>query len=342
MIKRAFFMMIVMIIASIPVVSPVSAQKVIKWKAQTLWSPAVIPYKTFEAFCQRVKVMSGGRLEITPYPAGAIVPTFECLDAVKNNIIQMMNQWPGYWAGKDPAFAPLSDFIFGYQEPWEIDVFFHYRGGLDLLNELYKPFGVTCIGVTSQGRESFPSKDPIRSMDDYKGKKFRSPQGMTADMLQKLGAAAVILPGPEVYSALDKGVLDGTDWGTPSVNYQMGFQQVCKYFIYPEYRSLAVGDITINTKEWNKLPDDLKAILKEAGRVFFWDQVERVAMADAEAVQKMKEVGAQPIAWDQKEVARLREFVRGTVWKEWSEKSPMTKKVIDAHIAWLKELGRLE
>ncbi|UCF92662.1 MAG: hypothetical protein JSW39_00460 [Desulfobacterales bacterium] len=57
-----------------------------------------------------------------------------------------------------------------------------------------------------------------------------------------MGAAAVILPGPEVYSALDKGVLDGTDWGTPAVNYQMGFHQVCKYFIYPEYRSLEVGD----------------------------------------------------------------------------------------------------
>ena len=128
MIKRAFFMVIVTIIASTLVVSPASAEKVIKWKAQTLWSPAVIPYKTFEAFCHRVKVMSGGRLEITPYPAGAIVPTFETLDAVKNNIIQLMNMWPGYWAGKDPAFAPLSDFIYGYQAPWEMDVFFHYKG----------------------------------------------------------------------------------------------------------------------------------------------------------------------------------------------------------------------
>jgi len=324
------------------IASPVTAQKAIQWKAQTLWSPAVIPYKTFESFCQRVKEMSNGRLEITPYPAGAIVPTFECLDAVKNNILQLMNQWPGYWAGKDPAFAPISDFIYGYQEPWEMYAFFHYKGGLELINELYKPFGVVCVGVTSQGRECFPSKYPIRKMEDFKGKKFRSPQGMTADMLQKLGAAPVILPGPEVYSALDKGVLDGTDWGTASVNYQMGFHQVCKYFIYPEYRSLAVGDITINKKEWDKLPADLKDIVIEAGKVFFWDQVSRVAMADADAIKKMIAAGAQPVAWEESEVARLREFVRGTVWKEWSEKSPMTKKVIDAHEAFLKELGRLK
>lgn len=340
--RKCFGLLVILAIASVLVASPVYGKKVIRWKAQTLWSPAVVPYKAFEAFCQRVKLMSNGRLEITPYPAAAIVPTFECLDAVKNNIIQLMNQWPGYWAGKNPAFAPLSDFIYGYQEPWEMDAFFHYRGGLDLLNELYKPFAVTAIGVTCQGRESFPSKYPIRGMDDYKGKKFRSPQGMTADMLQKLGAAAVILPGPEVYSALDKGVLDGTDWGTPSVNYQMGLHQVCKYFVHPEYRSLAVGDITVNTKEWKRLPDDIKQILREAGRVFFWDQVERVAMADAEAVQKMEAAGAKAIAWEEKEVNRLREFVRGTVWKEWSQKTPMTKRVIDAHIRWLKELRRIK
>jgi len=98
----------------------------------------------------------------------------------------------------------------------------------------------------------------------------------------------------------------------------------------------------VDTKEWEKLPDHLKQILREAGRVFFWDQAERVAMADANAVQKMEAAGAKAIAWEEKEVTRLREFVRGTVWKEWSQKSPMTKRVIDAHIKWLKELGRLK
>ena len=340
--RKSFVLVAALAMVLIFIVSPVCAQKTIKWKAQSIWSQSVVPYKTFVAFCERVKVMTNGRLQITPYPAGSIVPTFECLDAVKNNIIQLMNQWPGYWAGKEPAFAPLSDFICGYEEPWEIDAFFHYQGGLELLNELYKPFGVTAIGVVSQGCESFPSKYPIRSIDDYKGKKFRSPQGMTADMLEKLGAAVVILPGGEVYSALDKGVLDGTDWGTPSVNQQMGLDEVCKYFIYPEYRSLAAGDVTVNTKEWNKLPADIKQILKEASRVFFWDQVERVAMADGKAVREMVAGGATAIAWEEKEVARLRDFIRNTVWKEWAQKSPMSKKVVDAHMEWLKKLGRIK
>jgi len=321
--------------------SPLFAQEPIKWKAQALWSPAEVPYKTFVKFCKRVKLLTNGRLEITPYPAGAIVPTFECLEAVKTNIIQAMHQWPGYWTGKDPAFAPLTDLIYAYRHPWEADVFFHYRGGLDLLNQLYEPFGVYCVGVVWWGMESFPSKFPIRKVEDYKGHKFRSPQGMTADLLKKLGASVVILPGGEVYSALDKGVIDGTDWGTASMNHRMGFDQVAKYFIYPEYRSMPAGDFTVNKKEWEKLPDDIKQILKTAVREWCWEMVEQVAIDDLKAVREMKAKGVTPIAWSEREIVKIQK-VAEEVWEDWAQKSPMARKVIEAHKAWLRELGRIK
>jgi TRAP-type mannitol/chloroaromatic compound transport system substrate-binding protein len=320
-------------------VLPLQAAKPIRWKAQSLFSTGELTYKCFEDFCKRVNVMTDGRFEITPHPADAIVPTFEMLEAVKNNILQAMHTGAAYFMGKEPAFGIISDLIYAYDEPWQFEAWFYYKGGLDLLNELYKPFGVTAIGVVMWGRESFPSKFPITRMEDYKGHKFRSPQGMTADMLSKLGAGVVILPGGEVFSALDKGVIEGTDWGSPSMNHRLGFDQVAKYFIYPEYRSMPASDFTVNTKEWEKLPPDIQQILKTAVREWNWDTLARTAMDDMQAIKEMKAEGATPVAWKREEVERLREFVRTRVWEEWANKSPMCRKVIDSELEWLKELG---
>ncbi|MGD9064594.1 MAG: hypothetical protein PVI42_10720, partial [Desulfobacterales bacterium] len=92
-------------------VSPALGEKPIEWKCQAFWGAAELSYKTFVDFTERVKVLTNGRLVITPYPAGALVPTFEALDALQDNIIQCFHMWPGYFSGKEPAFAAISDMI---------------------------------------------------------------------------------------------------------------------------------------------------------------------------------------------------------------------------------------
>jgi TRAP-type mannitol/chloroaromatic compound transport system substrate-binding protein len=285
--------------------------------------------------------MTGGRLVMEPLPAGTIVPTFELLEAVQDNVVQAMNSGSGYYSGKDPGAAVLNDLIYGFNDPWEMEAWFYYGGGKELYNEFYNRFNLTCIGVVQWGHESFPSKFPIRSMADYKGHKFRSPQGMTADMLAKLGAGVVILPGGEVYSALDKGVVDGTDWGTPSMNLRLGFHQVCKYFIYPEYRSMPISDFSINTDEWNKLPEDIQQILVTAVRAWNQDTLQQVAVEDREAVLKWTERGGEAVSWPPEEVQKMREFVRQNVWPEWGKKSPFAGKVMESQLAWLKKIGTI-
>lgn len=313
-----------------------------KWKLQTLWSAGELPYKMLEQFCKKVKVATDGRLEITPFPAGAIVPTFETLDAVKNNIIQVMNVWPGYFTGKEPAFASLTDLICAYEQPWEYDAFFQYRGGLELINELYAPYNAHCIGVVLWGRESMFMKYPVRKAEDFKGHKFRSPQGMTADMLKYLGAGVVILPGEEAYSALDKGVVDGADWSTPSVNHRMGFSRVAKYYIWPGFRSMPVSDFTINKKEWEKTPEDIKQILISMVRELNYEQLANCAIDDYKAIKEMDATGSTALVWSKEDIQKMRELVRGTVWKEWAEKSELSKKAVDAQVKWLKEIGRIQ
>jgi TRAP-type mannitol/chloroaromatic compound transport system substrate-binding protein len=320
---------------------PAWAQQPIKWKAQTLWSAQETPHKAFEDFCKRVKILTNGRLEIEPHPAGSIVPVVESLDALKNSVIQAMHVWPGYFSGKNPAFAALGDLIFAWEHPWEMDAFMHYRGGLEMLRELYKPFGAYTVGVMWWGVESWPSKKPIAKMEDFKGVKIREPQGMEAEFMAKAGASVVVLPGTEVFSALDKGVIDTTNWGTASMNEKMGFHQIAPYFSHPGFHSMPIGDFTVNEKEWNKLSDVDKAILTTATREWCWDSVERIAMEDVKVGAEARSKGRTPIAWSAEEKAKARKLAR-EIWSEWKNKSAQTRKIIEAKEAWLKELGRID
>ena len=340
--KFFLFLSVVLVMVAFAATPAVSADKPIKWKVQAMWGAGELIYKTFVEFCKDVEVMTGGRLVMQPLPAGTIVPTFELLEAVQDNVVQAMNSGAAYYSGKDPGAAVISDLIYGYNEPWEKEAWFYFGGGKELLNEFYNKFGVTAIGMVQWGFESFPSKFPIKSMADYKGHKFRSPQGMTADALAKLGAGVVILPGGEVYSALDKGVIDGTDWGTPSMNIRLGFHQVCQYFVYPEYRSMGMSELSVNTEEWNKLPADIKKIVERAIKAWNQDTLQQVLLEDKEAVLKWEARGGKAVSWTKESVQEMRDFVRTNVWPDWAKKSPYAKKAVESQVNWLKKLGTIK
>jgi TRAP-type mannitol/chloroaromatic compound transport system substrate-binding protein len=340
--KRVLFFAIALMAAAILAAGPASAQQApIKWKAQTLWNPQERPQKTFEDFCKRIKVLTNGRLEIEPFPNGAIVPANEGLTALQGNVLQVLHTWPGYFSGRNPAFAALCDFIFAYEQPWELDAFLHYRGGLELLRELYKPFGAYTVGVMAWGVESWPSKKPIRNMEDFKGLKIREPQGMEAEFMAKAGASVVVLPGTEIFSALDKGVIDATNWATASINNQTGLNQVAPYFTYPGFHSMPVGDFTVRQADWDKLPEDIKQILTSACREWAWDTIEKVALDDLKVVGEAKAKGLTPIAWTPEDRAKARKIAQ-EIWQGWKSKNEQTKRVIEAQEAWLRELGRIQ
>ena len=130
--------------------TPVLA-KTIKWKVQSLFGSGELTYKTFVDFCKNVKKMTNGRLVMEPLSAGTIVPTFEMLEAVQDNVLQAMYTGAAYYSGKEPAMAFFSDLIFAYDAPWEPEAWFYYGGGRELINEAYNKFGVTCIGVIQWG-----------------------------------------------------------------------------------------------------------------------------------------------------------------------------------------------
>jgi TRAP-type mannitol/chloroaromatic compound transport system substrate-binding protein len=261
---------------------------------------------------------------------------FESRDAVTAGVLQAHSSWPGYWTGKDAGLAVISDFVFGYQHPWQAEAWFYHRGGLQMLRTAYAKYNVYPVGVSWWGVESVVSKKPLTKMEDFKGVKFRSPQGMTAEILTKLGASIVVLPGGEVYSALDKGVVDAADWATLSMNQRMGFHEVAKY---PTklFHSMPVQEFSVNVDAWKKLPDDLKALLATATREWTWDQIQRIAVDDVRVAKELAAKGVVAATWPDAEQAKIRALAEKT-WDEWSKKTPLAKQAYDSQLAWLKDL----
>lgn len=317
----------------------VQAQAPIKWRAQCFWSTSEVTYKAFEGLCARVNKLTNGRLTIEPFSGGAVTGVFESLDAVSAGVLQAQSSWPGYWTGKEPALSILSDLAFAYTDPMQMATWYYERDGLSLLREAYAKFGVHVVGVTWWGAESLVSKKPIRTIADFKGLKIRSPQGLTADIFTKIGASPVILPGGEVYSALDKGVVDAADWATVSMNQRMGLFEPAKYSV-TIFHSLPVQEFSVNAAAWKALPDELKEIVTTAVHEWGWHQIRKVASEDARVASNIKAKGVTQITWGGEELKKLRGIAYES-WQQFSTKSPLAKKAYDAQVAWLKELGLL-
>jgi TRAP-type mannitol/chloroaromatic compound transport system substrate-binding protein len=318
---------------------PAFCAEPIKWKVQNWVGVTDLAYASLEKLCKKVKVATNGRLEMTPLPVDAVVSGFEMLDAIKNNVLQAGVIASVYWAGKEPAFALTGDLTAGWDHPYQADAFYYQYGGLELLRETYKPFGVYPVGVTWVGLEVMPSTKCIRKVSDFKGLKWRMPGGLGAEVLKRYGAVAVVLPGSEVYQGLEKGIIDGADWGTASMNLRMNFHQVAKFYNYPGFHSLALMDFSVNQGEWNKLPEDIKAILESAVREYAWEMVDSQALDSYKAIETMKAAGVTQCVWTKEDLAEARKIAQG-VWEEYSKKSPQALKVYTALMNYFKLIGR--
>lgn len=316
------------------------AADVHQWKMQSLWQGGAVNQKIFADFCQRVQTASAGRIKITPMPVGSVVAYTETLDAVSNGILEAQHNGIGYFAGRDAAFALLGDLSGAFENAWQMQAWYEYGGGLALARELYKAHGLHFVGPVWWGVESVPSKVPINTPEELKGVKIRAPEGMAAQVFKAFGANVVTLAGSEVYTSLERGVIDAADWGTLSMNTDLGYQKVAKYALYPGFHSLGAADVAVNLKKWNAISDDLKMIIEVATRDFSRDMVQRIGLQDQKDAETVRKQGVTLINWSSESRRKFRQRAQG-IWEEWSKKSPIAGKVYTSQIAFLKQLDLL-
>jgi TRAP-type mannitol/chloroaromatic compound transport system substrate-binding protein len=318
-----------------------AAGPALQWKMQSYWQSGTLPQNLFENFARRVNEESGGRLAIDALPANAVVAPPESLDAVGAGVLDGHNGGPAYFTGKDAAFALIGDPQGAFDSPYQFQMWMSYGGGNELARELYAKFGVHFVGGVWYGQESLVSKRPLKTLADFKGLKIRAPQGMSGDIFKLLGAAPVQLPGSEVYTALERGVVDASDWGTLSMNEDLGYHKLAKYPSYPGFHSMPMGEISFNKAKWDALPADLKAILEGATRDYALEMIQQNYLADVKIAVEAGQREFEPVDLPAAERQRFREIARG-VWKEYAARSPLAQKAYDSQIAFLKRLGLLK
>jgi len=245
----------------------VSEQENYKWRLVTAW-PKNYPGLGMapERIAQLVEEMSDGQMQITVFGAGEQVPAFGVFDAVSSGSHQMGHSGGYFWKGKVPAAQFFTGVPFGLTAD-EINAWTNRGGGLELWREIYEPFNIYPIPAGNTGTQMFGwFNKEINSLDDIKGLKMRIP-GIGGEVFKRAGGIPVTLPGGELFTALQTGVIDATEWVGPYNDLTFGFQQAAKYYYYPGWHEPgSMLELLINIDAWNSLPKHLQVIIETASK----------------------------------------------------------------------------
>lgn len=313
----------------------------IKWRMATSWPPKFpILQDSCDRLAKNIEIMSNGRLKIEVYAGGELVGPLEVFDAVsQGRAVQCGSTAPYYYAGKSPETQFYSDYPFGMPHRGKL-AWLYAGGGMDLFREYYKEYNLYPHIMLSTGTQMGGwFRKEINSLADLKGLKMRIP-GLAGKVMARCGVNVVNLPGSEVYTALERGVIDATEWVTPLYDERLGLHQAASYYYFPAWHEPATTvPFIINTTAWEALPEDLKMIVHMAcAESVSWS----LAVADAENGKVLKRLV-------EKHNVQLRKFpdevlielnkITKTVMAEESEKSPKFKKVYESLTAFMGEFN---
>ncbi len=327
--------------ALVAVATSASAEAKWSWKIQSNWNPGDMAFPIMQEWTKDIKRATGGRMEWEIMPINSMVQYNEAFDAASMGVLDGYASSPEYNAGKDPVFAMVGNMVTAFDHPSEADKLMNEYGGLDWYRDFMKQFNLHVVGVYFSGLEAFVSSVPLKGPADFKGVKLRSPEGMANKLFSAMGAAPVNLPASEVYTALERGVIEAADYNSLTTNENMGLHKFAKYPIYPGIHSMVTNEIVVNADKWNALPDDVKAILEGEVRLMALRLWNKVDTSDRAVAAKLKaDPSMHVVDWTQEERNKLRGIAQG-IWKEWAEKSPKAQEWFDMTVKYLKAEGRL-
>ena len=257
-----------------------------KFKMATSWGGGPLMEIGAKAFAENVKRMSNGRIQIEVFPSGTLGPGLKVSETVKNCVADMGHTWIGYDWGKDKTAVLFG----GYAGSSDTEKMLHwlYRaGGAELQREFRdQKFGLISMPLFVRTSEVFlHSRKPVKTLKDLQGLKLRT-AGAWLEISKGMGASPVTMPGGEVYTALERGTIDATEWGTLYENKSPGFHKVTKYVIIPGvHQPTAPFELVINKKAWGKLSSEDKKLVEDAAFMTTMDSWLTIGDEDAKALE---------------------------------------------------------
>ncbi|MEM9843409.1 MAG: TRAP transporter substrate-binding protein DctP, partial [Pseudomonadota bacterium] len=243
-------------------------------------------------------------------------------------------------------FAIMGDLIAAYDTPEQVQTFCAHGGGKEILQEIYEkhlPGQIHVIGCGPYTREALVARVPIEGFDDLAGVKIRAPEGLASEVFARAGAAPVAIPFSEVYTALEKGIVDAADASAYVNNDATGMHKIAQYPIFPGIHSQAVGQFILNKSTWDGLTDAHKAMLETWYTAAYTDLRRFTYLRDLELVERDRATGegandVQVVDWAQADRDRFRE-VASEAWEDVGAQNELATKALEAHKAFLSRLG---
>ena len=265
-------------------------RKTHRWKMVTSW-PKNMPGLGVgaERCAERITRLSEGELTVKVFAANELVPAFECFDAVSQGVAELAHAASYYWQGKSKAANFFASVPFGLTAA-EQTGWVRYGGGQELWDELYAKFGLKGFIAGNSGTQMggwFNRK--IRSIEDFKGLKMRMP-GLGAEVLRRVGAAAVNISGTELFGALQTGAIDATEWIGPWNDVAFGFHKITKYYYGPGFHEPGTTlELMVNLEKYEALPRHLKDIIAASCQMENDEMIAEYAVRNAQALETLKQ-----------------------------------------------------
>ena len=311
--------------------------RVYNWRMVTTW-PENLPGMGMapEHLSKMVTKMSGGRLNIKVYGAGRIVPALGVFEAVSQGTVEMGHGAAYYWKGKVPAAQFFTAVPFGLTAQ-EMNGWLYYGGGMELWRELYGQYNLVPVagGNTGVQMAGWFNKE-VNTLADLKGLKMRIP-GMGGEVFERAGGTAVNLPGGEIFTSLQTGVIDATEWVGPYNDLVFGLHQLAKYYYYPGWQEPGPTlEVIVNKEQFDALPEDLQEILVVASRAVNEDLLAEYTARNNAALQKLTgEHGVQLRRLPDDVLAELHK-ISLEVTAEIAETDPLAKRIYESFTAFKK------
>jgi TRAP-type mannitol/chloroaromatic compound transport system substrate-binding protein len=321
-----------------------NAQQTFNWKMTSAYGKGSPFYMdgpgSATDLAKRINDMSGGRLKIQVFGAGELIPAFEGFDAVRAGTVEMNHANSYFWTGKTFAAQYFTAVPFGLNfqgmNGWLYD-----GGGIDLWNEVYAPFGMVAMPCGNTGVQMTGwFKKEINTVADLKGLKMRIP-GLAGKVYANLGVDVKVLPGGEIFPALERGVIDAAEFVGPFQDRRLGLQKAAKYYYTTGWHEAAtVSELLINKAAWDKLPKDLQAIVQNAAAACNVISEAWCQKANSEAMEdliKNQKVIVKPLP---DLVIKALRVETAKVLAEAVAKDPLVKKVHDSYFAFKAKYDR--
>ncbi|MFO1350281.1 MAG: TRAP transporter substrate-binding protein [Gammaproteobacteria bacterium] len=316
----------------------VAQQPRVKWSLQSAFGTQT-PHLGVSAlrFVKTIGRLSAGRFEIKIFEPGAIVPALECFDAAAKGSVEACWTTSGFHSGKFPAAAFFGTVPFGPQLG-EFLAWKWFGGGNELRAEVYGQQGVIAFDSICTGPETSGwFRKEINTPDDLKGLKMRF-FGLGAKVMQKLGVSTQLLAPGDIFPALERGVIDATEFSMPTMDIKMGFQQIAKFDYFPGWhQQISCGELLMNKAAYDALPDEYKAMLEAAtGQELIYTYAETEALNPPALTELTAKYGVNVRRWSD-DFLKLYEEKWREVLQEESAKDPLFKKVADSYLKFREQ-----